>query len=133
MGNASEFVLGLDLDGVVADFNGHMRAITTEWRGVPMDNLPEQVTHGLREWGLDEHEYTRLHRFAVTQRKLFSEVPVMPGASQARPRPRDLTRSPASLRGRDRRGPNSDLGTKSNPAHNGTAASQGTLRWMRTG
>jgi 5'(3')-deoxyribonucleotidase len=79
------FVFGVDLDGVVADFYGGLRPIAAEWLGVNVDSLPMRVSWGLTEWGVDEAPggYERLHRFAVTQRELFSRVPPMAGAPQA--------------------------------------------------
>jgi 5'(3')-deoxyribonucleotidase len=83
------FVLGLDLDGVVADFYGRMREITAEWRGVDVETLPAAVSYGLPEWGVrqmlgnDPGEYERIHRFAVTQRELFLTMEPVPGAPQA--------------------------------------------------
>jgi 5'(3')-deoxyribonucleotidase len=79
------FVFGVDLDGVVADFYGGLRPIAAEWLGVDVASLPERVSWGLVEWGVDRAPggYERLHRFAVTQRELFLRVPPMPGAPQA--------------------------------------------------
>jgi 5'(3')-deoxyribonucleotidase len=83
--NDRSFVFGVDLDGVVADFYGGLRPIAAEWLGVNVDSLPMRVSWGLTEWGVDEAPggYERLHRFAVTQRELFSRVPPMAGAPQA--------------------------------------------------
>lgn len=63
-----EFVLGVDLDGVVADFYAGLRPIAAEWLGVEIDTLPAPVTHGLAEWKVDKAPggYDALHRFAVT-------------------------------------------------------------------
>jgi len=47
------FVLGVDLDGVCADFYRALRPIAAEWLGVPLDSLTEHVTYGLGEWELD--------------------------------------------------------------------------------
>ena len=72
----SRFVLGVDLDGVCADFYKGLRPIAAEWLGVPFESLPMEVSHGLREWGIDSAPggYEALHRFAVTQRNLFREL-----------------------------------------------------------
>ena len=67
-----EFVLGVDLDGVCADFYGKMREVFAQWRGV--DTLTEDVNYGMPEWGLYPDEYERIHRFAVTQCGLFLDV-----------------------------------------------------------
>lgn len=80
---SDEFVLGIDLDGVCADFYGSMRQIVAEWRGVAPDDLPDEFTYGLKEWGVRDGEYDKIHRWAVRQRKLFATMPVIPGAPQA--------------------------------------------------
>ena len=79
------FVFGVDLDGVVADFYAGLRPIAAEWLGVELSTLPERVSWGLAEWGLDRAPggYEALHRFAVTQRELFLNLPPMAGAPQS--------------------------------------------------
>jgi 5'(3')-deoxyribonucleotidase len=78
------FVLGVDLDGVCADFYDAMRHVAAEWSGRNVEELPEQVQYGLAAWGISgEREYKDLHRFAVTQRQLFQDVRPMPGAAAA--------------------------------------------------
>jgi 5'(3')-deoxyribonucleotidase len=82
---APRFVLGVDLDGVVADFYGGLRSIAAEWLDVPLESLPERVTYGLPEWGLNKAPggYEALHKFAVTQRELFLNLKPIPGAPAA--------------------------------------------------
>jgi 5'(3')-deoxyribonucleotidase len=76
----SKFVLGVDLDGVVADFYEGLRPIAAEWLGVPESSLTRDVSYGLPEWRLErmgassQESYERLHRFAVTQRDLFRKL-----------------------------------------------------------
>ncbi len=79
------FVFGVDLDGVCADFYRGLRPIAAEWLGVDVATLPERITWGLPEWGIDKAPggYEALHRFAVTQRELFRVLPPMPGAPAA--------------------------------------------------
>ena len=81
------FVLGVDLDGTVADFYGGIRLIAAEWLGKKIEELTEEVQYGLPEWGFGdgphEHRYGDLHRFAVTQRSLFTNLKPFPGAPQA--------------------------------------------------
>ncbi|MBW8482257.1 5' nucleotidase, NT5C type [Actinomadura parmotrematis] len=76
----SHFIIGVDLDGVVADFYSYMRKVAAEWTGKDIDTLPTGVSWGLPEWGIGG-EYASLHHFAVTQRELFSRVDPMPGAA----------------------------------------------------
>lgn len=80
---ADTFVLGLDLDGTCADFYGRMREIAAEWTGKILEELDPKPVWGLMNWGLQEGEYERLHRFAVTQRNLFGSLSPLPGAPQA--------------------------------------------------
>ena len=47
------FVLGVDLDGVVADFCRGLKPIAAEWLGVEEGQLTDAVTFGLPEWNLD--------------------------------------------------------------------------------
>jgi 5'(3')-deoxyribonucleotidase len=78
----SKFVLGVDLDGVVADFYGGLRPIAAEWLGVSESSLTPHVSYGLPEWNLDAMGgYEALHRFAVTQRHLFKKLDPIGGAA----------------------------------------------------
>jgi 5'(3')-deoxyribonucleotidase len=79
------FILGVDLDGVCADFYTGLLPIAAEWMGTDPGSLPREVSWGLAEWGIDKAPggYEALHRFAVTQRDFFRTIPVMPGAPQA--------------------------------------------------
>ncbi|MEX0643091.1 MAG: hypothetical protein WD468_10345 [Pirellulales bacterium] len=79
------FVFGVDLDGVVADFYAGLRPIAAEWLGVDLATLPERVSWGLVEWGIEQAPggYDALHKFAVMQRELFLTLPPMAKAPQA--------------------------------------------------
>jgi 5'(3')-deoxyribonucleotidase len=85
MPSERRFVLGVDLDGVCADFYGGLKPVAAEWLGVDVASLPDRVSWTLPEWGVDRAPggYDALHRFAVTQRELFRRLPPMPGAPQA--------------------------------------------------
>ena len=62
----AKFVLGVDLDGVVADFYAGLRVIAAEWLDVPVEALSTNVSFGLSEWKVDQAPggYEALHRFA---------------------------------------------------------------------
>ncbi|HWP58829.1 MAG TPA: hypothetical protein VNL14_13135 [Candidatus Acidoferrales bacterium] len=80
----NRFVLGVDLDGVCADFIGGLRPIAAEWLGVSIEDLPEKVTYGFPEWKLGRAgKYEDLHRFAVIQRDLFRNLKPIQGAPAA--------------------------------------------------
>jgi hypothetical protein len=60
-----------------------MREIAAEWVGKHPDDLDPEPVWGLTNWGLQQGEYERLHRFAVAQRDLFRSLKALPGAPQA--------------------------------------------------
>ncbi len=79
-----EFVFGVDLDGVVADFIGGMKPIAAEWLGKKPSELASEVSYGFPEWKLGgESGYQDLHRFAVKEKQLFATLPPIPGAAAA--------------------------------------------------
>ena len=77
----TEFVFGVDLDGVVADFIQGLKPIAAEWLGVPVNSLTDEVSYGFREWNIDDYE--DLHRFALKERALFASLPLIEGAAPA--------------------------------------------------
>ena len=79
--DSGQIVLGVDLDGVCANFYARMREIAAEWFEKDIGAFPLTVSYGLSEWGIHSPaEYESLHRFAVTQRNLFETVPMIDGA-----------------------------------------------------
>lgn len=79
--DSGQIVIGVDLDGVCADFYERMREVAAEWFEVDVSTLTPDVSYGLPEWGVKSAaQYESLHRFAVTQRDLFSTVKMIPGA-----------------------------------------------------
>ncbi len=78
-----EFVFGVDLDGVCADFYAGLRTIAADWLEVSSDSLTEDVSYGLNEWGVPDAPggYADLHRYAVTQRDLFLALRPIPGCA----------------------------------------------------
>jgi 5'(3')-deoxyribonucleotidase len=78
------FVFGVDLDGVCADFYGGLRPIAAEWLGKQIEDLPTEVSYGLKEWGVPDAPggYQALHKFAVTQRDIFRNLNPIPDAPQ---------------------------------------------------
>jgi beta-phosphoglucomutase-like phosphatase (HAD superfamily) len=80
--DAEEFVFGVDLDGVVADFIQGFKPIVAEWLGVPIASLTDEVSYGFREWNLGT-SYDDVHRFALKERDLFANLPLIEGSASA--------------------------------------------------
>lgn len=79
-----DFVFGVDLDGVVADFIAGLKPIAAEWLGVGPSELTDEVSYGFPEWKIGgKRGYNDLHRYAVKERRLFETLPVVPGAAAA--------------------------------------------------
>ncbi|MCC5794880.1 MAG: hypothetical protein JJT85_09110 [Chromatiales bacterium] len=78
------FVLGVDLDGVVADFAQGLKPIAAEWLGVASDSLTDEISYGFGEWELERvGGYESLHRYAVKEHQLFARLPPVRGAPAA--------------------------------------------------
>ena len=85
------FVLGVDLDGVCANFAEGLKRIASEWLDVPEDGLTNEPTRDYPEWHVAEAGgFDALYRYAAARRDLFRDVPPVPGASLALRRLRKL-------------------------------------------
>jgi 5'(3')-deoxyribonucleotidase len=78
-----QFVLGVDLDGVCADYYPFMRQVVAEWLGRELESLPRDVGWEMTEWGVEPGEFHKIHRFAVVERRLYLEVGMIAGAGPA--------------------------------------------------
>jgi 5'-nucleotidase len=79
------FVLGLDLDGVCADYTGGFRRFVAAERGVPTATLPDPVDWDWTRcgWGIgSREEYLDLHDRAV-RGGLFRDLDPLVGVSAA--------------------------------------------------
>ncbi len=80
---ADEFVLGVDLDGVCADYHLGFRDVVAAERGVDPLSLDRPQRWGYQHWGVDDEEFVRLHRLAVVEKRMFRNLPVMDGCPEA--------------------------------------------------
>ena len=83
MVQATNYILGLDLDGTCADFYGRMREIAAVWTNQALDSLPPVTSWSLSNWGIDDEDYQEFHRYAVTEHGLFETMAPLDGAPQA--------------------------------------------------
>ena len=79
----AEFVLGVDLDGVCADYNRAFRSAVAQHRGIDTEELTEEVSWDFGEWGLDREGFLGHHARAVTEDAMFATMPAIEGCSEA--------------------------------------------------
>jgi 5'(3')-deoxyribonucleotidase len=78
------FVLGVDLDGVCADYTAAFAEIVANERGCRVEDLPGDRGWDFAEWNLDElGGFERLHRLAVLEKRMFRSMPALPGCAEA--------------------------------------------------
>lgn len=77
-----DFVLGVDLDWVCADFAAGLRPIAAKWLGVDVKELTLGPSLHFPEWNLEEAGgFDELYRYAVTRQELFRKCPPVQGAA----------------------------------------------------
>jgi 5'-nucleotidase len=74
-------VLGVDLDGVCADYTAGIRAAVAEERGISPTDLPEERSWGFEEWNLAPGDFERIHHRAVTEQHLLRNLPAIDGCA----------------------------------------------------
>jgi 5'-nucleotidase len=82
--STDQLVLGVDLDGVCADYEGAFRSSVVRQFGREAGSLPPQtVMDAYSEWGLSFEEFETAHRAAVTEDRIFRHMEPLPGVSEA--------------------------------------------------
>lgn len=76
-----QFILGVDLDGVVGNHTVRFREIMAELRGVDPETMPLERSWDFHEWGFGPDEYSHYHRIAVMEHDMFRTMPVIEGAA----------------------------------------------------
>ncbi|MGZ0230041.1 MAG: 5' nucleotidase, NT5C type [Acidimicrobiales bacterium] len=77
------FILGVDLDGVVANHTSRFREIVADINNVPIETYPMERSWDFHEWGFGPDEYSDYHRVAVLEYDMFATMPVIEGAAEA--------------------------------------------------
>jgi 5'(3')-deoxyribonucleotidase len=82
MATDTGFILGVDLDGVCADYTDALRQVVAEHRGLDPASLPLDRSWDFREWGLSPAEFEAVHRAAVQEDRIFRTMPPFEGAAE---------------------------------------------------
>lgn len=79
----SEFILGVDLDGVCADYARALKPVAAQKLGRPVEELTDDVSWDFGEWGINSREeYLELHAEAVLRRRIFATMPAIEGCAE---------------------------------------------------
>jgi 5'(3')-deoxyribonucleotidase len=77
-------VLGVDLDGVCADYEGAFRAsVARQLDRDPATMPPQTIMDAYSQWGLSFEEFEEAHRRAVVEDRMFRRMEPMEGVSEA--------------------------------------------------
>lgn len=77
-------VLGVDLDGVCADYEGAFRdSVARQLGRDPATMHPQTVMDAYSQWGLTFEEFEQAHRRAVLDDRIFRNMDPLPGVSKA--------------------------------------------------
>ena len=77
-------VLGVDIDGVLADYTYAFSLAVASELGLDHETLPTQTRWDFTEWGIESREqYEELHQKAVIDHRIFRNCPVIHGAAEA--------------------------------------------------
>ena len=57
--------IGVDIDGVLADYQGGLRQIIAEDRGIDPETLTRDTDWYFPQWGLDSESWRHYHNLAV--------------------------------------------------------------------
>lgn len=77
-----EFVLGVDLDGVCADYMYGLKSFIAADRGISVDDLTDEVSWDFPEWDINRAEFEDYHMRAVKESRMFRHLPAIEGASE---------------------------------------------------
>jgi 5'-nucleotidase len=83
--NSQDFVLGVDLDGVCADYEAGFRKAVARILNVDPATIPPQTAWEFTDsnWPIrDREQYLELHKQAVVEFGLFRKMDSIPGASE---------------------------------------------------
>ncbi|MFO7961105.1 MAG: hypothetical protein R6U94_09180 [Nitriliruptoraceae bacterium] len=84
MPSAAPLVLGVDLDGVCADYEGAFRSSVARQLDRPADSMPPQtIMDAYSQWGLSFEAFEEAHRRAVLEDRIFRHMAPLPGVSDA--------------------------------------------------
>lgn len=76
------FVLGVDLDGVCANYTAGLKITAAKILNCSPDELTDDVSWEYSEWGIrDRDHYLEVHTEAVMKRRMFATMPAIEGAA----------------------------------------------------
>ena len=83
MADAAPFVLGVDLDGVCADYTRGFRDYCASQMGVDPETLPLERSWDFSEWGFDQAKFEEMHHGAITEGRILASLDPIEGAADS--------------------------------------------------
>lgn len=77
------FVLGVDLDGVCADYTKGFRDFCAARLGVDRESLPLERSWDFREWGFDQAKFEEMHAAAISEGRILADLEPIEGAAES--------------------------------------------------
>lgn len=77
----TEFILGVDLDGVVAKYTGGLARVVEEDRGLQPGSLPEPTGWDFPNWDFVSGDFMKYHTELVVNQRGFLHLETMEGAA----------------------------------------------------
>lgn len=81
--NTDPFVLGVDLDGVCADYTKGFRDFCAARLDVDPETLPLERSWDFREWGFDQAKFEEMHSAAILEGRILANLEIIDGAAES--------------------------------------------------
>lgn len=78
----TKFVLGVDIDGVIADYTTGFAEFVAARRGISSASLPKRKSYDFSEWGVTDTDSSSWHRVAAIDDRMLVRLSVIPDASE---------------------------------------------------
>ncbi len=78
------YVIGIDMDGVLANYESFLRRVTADELGIDEESIPLSESWNFTNWPIrDRDHYEELHLKEVSEYSMFANLDEIPGASDA--------------------------------------------------
>lgn len=79
---SESFVLGVDLDGVCADYTGALAEFCAERLNKDLSAFPRQRSWSFEEWDFGDSSFEEMHRLAIVEGRILAKLKAIEGAAE---------------------------------------------------